>query len=305
MGELLKGKRIADEIDQESREELAELRQELGVPAGLAIITAGHESLKQREVLLHVEVARKLGIVPTTHVLGTDVTEEEVIAVVQRANTDPAVHGVLLLLPLPEHIDQEKALQNIAPQKELEGLLEAGENDDPFGGEKKASTIAAVLALLKEVNFNVLTQRAVLLIDDELLESNPVIVKLIELTGSLDLPLEVVTTSAPNARAAAASADALLVSVSRPESVGGEFIKEGAVVIDFNPVVVGERYSEAKQAIVPILKNGIDLDATLARARYVAASRGGVGPVALAMMMRNLIANYRAIVSRNLTPQAH
>ena len=89
-----------------------------------------------------------------------------------------------------------------------------------------------------------------------------------------------------------------LAAVKHPKIVGiYNFVNQGAVVIDFNPIVVGEKYSETKKAVVPILKNGVDLEAALVRARYVAPSRGGIGPIALAMMMRNFIANYRAIVS--------
>lgn len=296
MGELLKGKRIADEINEESREELAELRQDLGVVPMLAIITAGHESLKQREIALHDAVAQKLGIATTTQALAADVAEEELIAAIEAANIDASVHGILVLLPLPEHINQERILQSISLAKELEGLQEAELNHSQ-PSEKKASTIAAVMALLKEVNFNVLSERAVLLIDEELLEKNHVIVKLVELTKALNLPLEVVRTCDPAAKSLASSADVLLVSVSKPESVGENFIKQGAVIIDFNPIVVAEQYSETKKAVVPILKNGVDLDAVMDRAQYVAPSRGGVGPIALAMMMRNFIANYRAIAS--------
>ena len=300
MGELLKGKPIADEIDQDSREELAELREEFGVEPRLAIISAGYESLKQREIILHVDAARKLGIASTTQTLGDDATEDELVAAITRANADTATHGILVLLPLPDHVDQERVLQGIAPEKELEGLRDP-DDDGSLPPEKKASTIAAVLALLKEVDFNMLSERAVLIIEDDILEKNHVIVKLIELTEQLDLPLEVVRTSDPNARSIAGSADVLLVSVAKPDSVDGAFIKKDAVVIDFNPIVVGEKYSESKKAVVPILKNGVDLDAALARARYVAPSRGGVGPIALAMMMRNFIANYRAIVSRSVS----
>jgi methylenetetrahydrofolate dehydrogenase (NADP+)/methenyltetrahydrofolate cyclohydrolase len=296
MGEILSGKEIAEQIYQDNKEELEELVHEFKIEPKWIIITAGYQNLKERELILHINVAKKLGISTTTIALGDDASEEELIAKIQDANNDINIHGILVLLPLSKHLDQERILQAIAPEKELEGLRDLENNASP-PSEKKPSTIAAVLTLLEKVDFNLLSERAVLIIEDEILEANQIVSNLIEITQKLHLPLEIVKTSNPNSKIITCKADVVLVSVSEPNYIDETFLKEGGVVIDFNPIVVGEEYSKQKNSFVPILKSGVNVESALTKARYVAPAIGGIGPVALALMMRNFVTNYRTLVS--------
>lgn len=300
MGEIIKGRAIAEAIYQECRDELSELLREHGASPCLAIITAGYENLKQREIALHADIAERLGIATTAIALDDDASEEQLIASILRANADPSVHGILVLLPLPDDFDQEKILQAIAPEKELEGLR-AADSDRPLPAGKQPSTMAAVFALLREVNFNIVSGRAVLIIDDSILDGNAVVSHLVALAETLNLPLDVAKTSDPDAKMVTTSADVLLVSVSTPSYIDSTFIKSGAVVIDFNPIAVGEAFSQTKQRFLPILRSGVDIDSVLPRAHYVAPAVGGVGPIALAMMMKNFVINFRSLLESGVT----
>jgi methylenetetrahydrofolate dehydrogenase (NADP+)/methenyltetrahydrofolate cyclohydrolase len=265
MGELLTGRPLADQIYEETRAQIGELRDRYHRQPKMVIITAGTKDLtKHGELLLHAKVARSLGIEVDTKAFDDTATDDNVIQAIASANADRGVHGILVLLPLPEQIHQLKAILAIAPEKELEGLREPPEGQQPTQG-KKPSTIAAVLTLLKQTSFNIISGRGALVIDDEIVDNNAVVLRLLELITKTKLPLEIVRTSDPDACKTASKADVVLVSVTRPECVGADFLRKDAVVIDFNPIMVGQMYSEKQQRMMPIMKNGVKLDEGLAR----------------------------------------
>jgi 5,10-methylene-tetrahydrofolate dehydrogenase/methenyl tetrahydrofolate cyclohydrolase len=237
-------------------------------------------------------MAEALGITVRTLTLDDTAAEDDLVHAIRAANDDPGVHGILVLLPLPDQVAPKRVLLNVAPEKELEGLVESQDTETLPSG-KKPSTIAAVLALLKELELNIVSCRIALIIEDDILEGNPIVTRLLELMANLNVSVDIIATSNPEARAIASHADVVLVSVAKPEYVDAAFLKEGAVVIDLNPVAVSRKYSEEKGRLVPVLKNGVNLEAALSRAGYVSPALVGVGPVALAMMMKNFVANYK------------
>lgn len=296
---MLLGREIAERINNDVKEEIAEIKASCGITPTLAVITADPgDAVKRSEVILHEDIARKLGIDVTTTVLPKDAIERDLIRAIEDKNNDPSVHGVLVLLPLPPHIDQERVFLSIAPEKELEGLLEREVGDDEtYDAEsppKQSSTITAVRLLLDSIDYDVQRSRNVFVTEDDI-RDNPLVAKLLQMTSRVNVPVAVATTRDPNVRSVTRNADLVLVSLNSPEVVDATYLKKGAVVIDFNPVMVGEKYSEEKRRVVPLLKNGVNVEAALARAKYVAPAVGGVGPIAVATMMRNLTINYRAM----------
>jgi 5,10-methylene-tetrahydrofolate dehydrogenase/methenyl tetrahydrofolate cyclohydrolase len=239
-------------------------------------------------------------------ILDKDAPEGDLIREIRKANADPSVHGILVLLPLPVHFDQEAIFQVIAPEKELEGLLgsdsdgnlndelegESAEGRLDDGNKKQSSTITAVRMLLESIDYEVARSRNVFLTEDDI-RDNPLVARLLRMSSRVNVPVAVATTLDPNVRTITRNADLVLVSLASPEVVDDTFLKSGAVVIDFNPVMVGEKYSETKKRVVPVLKNGVNVAAALRRARFVAPSVGGVGPISVATMMRNLVLNCR------------
>jgi methylenetetrahydrofolate dehydrogenase (NADP+)/methenyltetrahydrofolate cyclohydrolase len=276
----------------------------------LALITADEgDTLKRAELLLHESAARSLGVDVQTQVLDKDSTDEDLLRIVQQANEDPSVHGVLILLPLPPHLDQDRIFQAIAPAKELEGQLENDDGDDVELGDietlsgKQSTMIAAVRTLLESIDYDVPRSRNVFITEDAI-RDNPFVARLVRMTERVQVPVAIVTTGDPKARSIARNADLVIVSVSSPEIIDDTFLKKGAVVIDFLPVMVAEKYSEKKQRMVPILKGGVNVTAALRKAAYVAPAVGSIGPLIVAMMMQNLVVNCREIASSELARRA-
>lgn len=217
---------------------------------------------------------------------------EEVISV---ANQDSGVDGVMVLLPLPEHLSLADILPLIKPEKELEGL-HPGNAGAVLGHVNRMPESPDVLvtealhAQLEDIGFDLSNAHVVILSEASLLGEN-VLANLVQrAAGPASLPLtttvSLVVTENPRAREIARQADLLVVSLENPGVVGADYVKPGSVVIDFNPTLIGMTEVEGEPR--PILKGGVrpeEMDTT----SYYSPAPGGVGPVMLGILMRNLI----------------
>jgi methylenetetrahydrofolate dehydrogenase (NADP+) / methenyltetrahydrofolate cyclohydrolase len=307
MNQLLYGRDIAERMNEDTRQHVLAMQSEFGTTPKLVLLTADEgDSLKRAEFLLHESAARKLGVEVDTHVLDRDSTDEDLLRLVEQANDDPSVHGVLVLLPLPPHFDQDRIFQAISPAKELEGQLENDDDDEAFElGDletltgKQSTIVTAIRTLLESIDYDVPRSRNVFITEDSI-RDNPFVARLVRTTERVRVPVAIVTTDDPRARSISRNADLVIVSVSSPELIDDTYLKKGAVVIDFLPVLVGEKYSEQKQRMVPLLKGGVNVTAALRKAAFVAPAVGSIGPIIVAMMLQNLMVNCREIVSCEL-----
>jgi methylenetetrahydrofolate dehydrogenase (NADP+)/methenyltetrahydrofolate cyclohydrolase len=286
MGILFYGKTIAQEIHESIKSEIANIKERVGIEPTMAMIKLDKEdSLKMAEVRLHTNIANQLGIRVKEFVLDPQTPEAALIELIQQCNADPTIHGILVLLPLPDHIDQDAVLLAISKEKELEGLtgLEG----------KESNVLSALMRILKEIDFNIFKNNCVFLSDESTLKYNAVIKKVLEKAISLKIAVTPVTKEAANVHAVTRKADLLAVSLQTPEIIDKEYIKDDAVVIDFNPILMGEKFCEKRGVMVPIIKSSLNVDSLLARAKYVLPATGGIGPVTLASLMRNFLYNYK------------
>ena len=309
MGQIFSGRTIAAELNRTIAQDVEALRREYGVRPRIALLTADPGDLvKQSEMRVHEEVARDLGIEVRTTVLDADAQQAELIRAIRAQSDDPTVHGVLVLLPLPPHMDQDAVFAAIAPDKEIEGLdLVDEESASPFEieavevmmTEKRSSTLRAVRLMLDSIDFNVQGSRNVFITEDEVQE-NPIVLRLLELSSSANVSVAVATITDPKIRSVTRNADLVVVSLTRPDIIDETYLKMGSVVIDFNPVMVGEKYSEQKQRPIPVLKGGVNVDSALRRASYVAPGVGGLGPVVVSSLLLNLVINCRILLESGL-----
>lgn len=307
MNQLLYGRDIAERMNEDTRQNVLAIQSEFGTTPKLVLLTADEgDTLKRAEFLLHESAARKLGVDVDTQVLDRDSTDEDLLRLVQKANDDPSVHGVLILLPLPPHFDQDRIFQAISPAKELEGQLENDDDDEAFElGDietltgKQSTIVTAIRTLLESIDYDVPRSRNVFITEDSI-RDNPFVARLVRVTERVRVPVAIVTTDDPRARSISRNADLVIVSVSSPELIDDTYLKKGAVVIDFLPVLMGEKYSETKQRMVPLLKGGVNVTAALRKAAFVAPAVGSIGPIIVAMMLQNLMVNCRELVSCEL-----
>lgn len=245
---------------------------------------------------LHLATFRANGVACDSVILPRDTRMDTLGPLLQQKNVDPAIHGVMVLLPLPGQLSIREILPIIDPSKELEGLHPAHStalltsNTDrpeavrPLVGEAILLTLAWQGIPLERQNIVVVTE-------EKLMRDNPVANMMVRCAAPRMLPITSVLTLVPiehpQARALAAQADLLIVSLDRPAAVGADWVKPGATVIDFNPSLVGFNEQDGGKP-VPMLQGGVDNGPVAAVAGHLMPFPGGVGPVMLGILIRNL-----------------
>jgi len=218
------------------------------------------------------KAAHEVGFNSWEHHLDASVTQEELLALVERLNNDPAVHGILVQLPLPRHIHAETIITAVRPEKDVDGFhpMNAGRLSLGQPGLRPCTPLG-ILRLLQEVDCNPSGKRAVVVGRSNIV-GRPMALMLLQADATVT-----VCHRKSNLAAEVPLADILVVAVGVPELIRGEWIKPGAVVID----VGMNRMLDGK------LKGDVEFAAAAQRASAITPVPGGVGPMTIAMLLRN------------------
>ncbi|MDC0708392.1 bifunctional methylenetetrahydrofolate dehydrogenase/methenyltetrahydrofolate cyclohydrolase FolD [Stigmatella sp. ncwal1] len=272
MAQLIDGKAIAARIRAEVKADVERLKASRGLVPGLAVVRVGEDPASKIYVTGKKKAAEEVGFQSWEHALGADTSQDELLARVRQLNEDPAVHGILVQLPLPKHIDAERIISAVSPEKDVDGFhpVNAGRLSLGQPGLRPCTPFGA-MRLLAEVSCAPAGKRAVVVGRSNIV-GKPMALMLLQADATVtichrksDLPREV------------AQADILVVAVGVPELIQGEWIKPGAVVID----VGMNRKADGK------LVGDVAFQAAAQRASAITPVPGGVGPMTIAMLMRN------------------
>jgi len=279
MAKIIDGKAIAAKVRAEVAEGVRALREQRGIVPGLATILVGNDPGSQVYVRGKHRACKKVGITSFDHRPEPSVTQSELIHLVERLNGDPEVHGVLVQLPLPSHLDAELILDRVRPEKDVDGFhpMNAGRLLTGRAG-LRSCTPMGIMRLLSEMKVELEGKRA-LVIGRSNIVGKPMALLLLEQNATVtiahsrtrDLPDRV------------AEADVLVAAVGRPEFVKGEWVKEGAVVID-----VG--INRCDDGLV----GDVAYEAAARRALAITPVPGGVGPMTIATLLSNTLWAARA-----------
>lgn len=288
LGRPLQHKLIASALDKSHS---AGLR-----PCVVLISVANSDSMLAINRDLHLRTFTASGIEGVDVSLEAETTLETLLEHIRAANVNPSVHGIMVLMPLPPHISIREVLPAISAHKELEGLhpdhlaglLSSNRTPDssvlPVVGEAVIRSLADHDILLEDRNI-------VLLTEETLMRDNPVANVIARCVAPAMVPLSspfaVVPIDHHRAQSIASAADVLIVSLERPEMVSAAWIKPGATVIDFNPSLVGFTNREDGRR-APVLRGGVAIDSVSSVAGHIMPVPGGIGPVMLGMLVRNL-----------------
>ncbi|MBN9059858.1 MULTISPECIES: bifunctional methylenetetrahydrofolate dehydrogenase/methenyltetrahydrofolate cyclohydrolase FolD [Kaistia] len=288
---VIDGKAVAAEITDKVAAETGRLIAAGGVAPGLAVVLVGDDAASQVYVGAKGRKAKELGFHSVQHTLPLSTSEAEVLAIVDQLNRDPSIHGILVQLPLPRHIDTSKVIEAIDPAKDVDGFhpinvgrLAIGERDRAL----VSCTPAGCLLLIQRVLGGNLAGKDALVIG----RSNIVGKPMAQLLLQESCTVTVAHSRSRDLPALARKADIIVAAVGRPEMVRGDWVKPGAVIIDvgMNRIPAPER-GEGKTRLVG--------DVAYAEAAAIASAitpvPGGVGPMTIAMLMANtLVAACRA-----------
>lgn len=273
MAKLLEGKPIAEKIKEQIKQQI----QTLKLKPVLASIQVGENPGAEAYVKSQQKVAKDLGIDYQLHKLSQDTTERSLIEFIQRLNADESVNGIIVQMPLPQQIDYKKISQFILPQKDVEGMHPANMGKLLFGKAKiLPCTAAAVMELLHSIAFNLYGKEVVVVGHSEIV-GKPLSLLLLDKFATVTV-CHIGTSQAGKLEEHVRRAEVLVVAVGKAGLIKGEWIKQDAVVID-----VGINRVDDK------IVGDVEFEEAQKRAGYITPVPGGVGPLTVTMLMRNLV----------------
>ena len=285
MTTIIDGKAVAEEVVTKVRAASARLHAEVGISPGLAVVIVGEDPASQVYVGAKGKRAKECGFHSVQHSLPELTSEDEVLALVRKLNGDPEIHGILVQLPLPAHIDTGKIIQTIAPHKDVDGFhfdnvgkLGAGELATAF----VPCTPAGSMVLLNRIHGRDLSGLSAVVVG----RSNIVGKPMANLLLAANATVTIAHSRTKDLPEVCRRADILVAAVGRPEMVRGDWVKPGATVIDvgINRIPAPEK-GEGKSRLV----GDVDFASASQNAAAITPVPGGVGPMTIAMLMANTL----------------
>lgn len=288
---LIKGTEIREVILEEIKNEVAEIKEKHGVVPGLVTILVGENPASISYVTLKIKTANQLGFNEIQDSQSEDISENDLLALVEKYNKDDSIHGILVQLPLPKHINEKKVLNAIDPDKDVDGFHPVNVGRLMIGGAEvkfPPCTPAGIQEMI--VRSGVETEGAeVVVVGRSNIVGKPIANMMLQKGDGANSTVTVVHTRTKNLDAHCKRADILIVAAGVPGLVKPEWIKPGACVIDVGVNRVGEKISEKTGKKIAILKGDVDFDAAKEIAGSITPVPGGVGPMTVTMLMKNTL----------------
>lgn len=289
---LIEGSEIRKEILSEISREVEELKRTRGVVPGLVTILVGKNPASVSYVSLKIKTALEVGFKEVQESLPETISEEVLLEKIEIYNSNPEIHGILVQLPLPKHIDEKNVINAINPDKDVDGFHPVNAGRLMIGGKEvlfPPCTPAAIRELI--LRSGVKTEGAeVVVVGRSNLVGKPVAVMLMQKEAGGNATVTVVHTGTRNLEEHCKRAEILIVAAGVPGLVKPEWIRPGACVIDVGVNRVGERISKKTGKPVAILVGDVDFDKAREIAGYITPVPRGVGPMTIAMLMKNTLA---------------
>lgn len=278
MAKLIDGKQLSEQVLDEVAVEVQQMQQAHGITPGLAVVLVGDDPASHVYVRNKVRSAEKVGIRSIEHRLGADIDQATLNAVVEQLNQDPDVHGILVQLPLPKHLDEDQIIAAIHPDKDVDGFhpLNVGALASGQSGLVPCTPLGSMI-MLQQVHADLSGKHAVVIG-----RSNIVGKPMAALLLQANCTVSMVHSRTQNIEAICRQADIVVAAVGYAELVKASWIKPGATVIDvgINAVdVEGQRK----------LKGDVDFADVEPVAGAISPVPGGVGPMTIACLMKNTL----------------
>jgi len=273
LAKLLEGKPVAEKI----KEGISLNVQSLKKAPVLASILVGENSGAVAYVKSQEKTAQSLGIVYQLHQLAGTISEDQLIDFILKLNADKNINGIVVQMPLPAHIDYKKISEFIAPNKDIEGMHPANMGKVIFGKARIAAcTATAVVELLNSIGIDLYGKEVVIVGHSEIV-GKPLAMLLLEKFATVTI-CHIGTSKAGKLEEHVRRAEVLIVAVGKPGLIKGQWIKEGAIVIDVGINKVGDK-----------IVGDVEFVEAEKRASLITPVPGGVGPLTVAILMRNLV----------------
>lgn len=276
--EIISGKQIAEQMREEFKGEIEQLKKEHGITPGLAVVLVGEDPASQVYVKNKKIACEKVGVNSIEHRLPADYPEDKLIELVETLNKDDKVHGILVQLPLPKHISEIKVLNTILPEKDVDGFHPVNVGKLMIGeADFLPCTPAGIQQLLIRSGTKI-EGAEVVIVGRSNIVGKPIANILLQKKDGANATVTICHTRTKDMASHTRRADILIVAAGRPKAVTADMVKKGAVVID-----VGVNRLESG------LCGDVDFEAVKEVASKITPVPGGVGPMTITMLLKNTI----------------
>ena len=274
MAFVIDGKKISAQIKDELKDKVSTLKAD-GKEICLAVIQVGNDPASTVYVGNKKKACEYIGIKSLAYELPEETTEQELIAIIDKLNADDSVHGILVQLPVPKQINEDHIIQAISPKKDVDGFHPASVGALSIGQKGFVScTPAGIIQLLKRSNIEIEGKHCVVIGRSNIV-GKPMSLLLLRENATVTI----CHSRTKNIKEICREADILIVAIGKPQFIGADYVKDGAVVID-----VGIHRDENNK-----LCGDVKYDEVEPKASYITPVPGGVGPMTIAMLLNNVI----------------
>ncbi len=287
--QLIKGAEVSKQIREELTKEIEELKEKHGVTPGLATILVGEDPGSKVYVGQKEKACNNLGIYSERTDLPADTSEADLLDLVKKLNNDSKIHGILVQLPLPKHIDATRVIYAIEPDKDVDCFHPVNVGKLMIGtGRFLPCTPHGIMELLKR--YDIATEgKHVVVVGRSNIVGKPLANLMLQPPPGGNATVTLCHTGTKDLATYTKTADILIVAVGQPKMVTGDMVKEGVVVIDVGVNRIGKT-PEGKA----ILAGDVDFDSVEPKALAITPVPGGVGPMTITMLMKNTVVAAKA-----------
>jgi methylenetetrahydrofolate dehydrogenase (NADP+)/methenyltetrahydrofolate cyclohydrolase len=280
---ILDGKKIAQDIRSEIKSDIEKFKSEGGGVPGLVTILVGDNPASQIYVRNKIKACEEVGMKTKAETPSAKITETELLNLINRYNRDQEYHGILVQLPLPKHIDEDKVIESVSPNKDVDGFHPINVGKLVIGKETfRSCTPAGIQELL--VRYKIETKgKHVVVLGRSNIVGKPIANIMLQKKEYANSIVTVCHSAAPDVSYFTKQADILIAAIGSAQFVKGNMVKDGVVVIDVGINRIEDKSKSSGFRVV----GDVDFDEVSKKASYITPVPGGVGPMTIAMLLKN------------------
>jgi len=284
VAKLINGNEVAQQIRQELKQETTQLKEKYNVVPGLVTILVGENPASVSYVTAKQKTSKELGFYSIQDNQPATITEEELLKLIDKYNKDPKIHGILVQLPLPKHINETKVLYAIDPKKDVDGFHPVNVGKLMIGeADYLPCTPAGIQQLIIRTGAKI-DGAEVVVVGRSNIVGKPIANILLQKQKGANATVTICHTGTKDMAFHTKRADILIVAAGKPKAITADMVKEGAVVIDVGVNRIGMT-PEGKAK----LAGDVDFDSVKEKASAITPVPGGVGPMTITMLMMNTV----------------
>lgn len=282
-GKILDGKRLSTEIREELKLRIVKLKEK-GIVPGLAGILVGDDPGSASFVVLKEKASEELGIASRMLRLSKEIKERDLLKEIEQLNKDPRIHGIFVQLPLPGHLDENKILNAVFPEKDVDGFHPVNVGKAWLGQEAfLPATPSGIWEMLVRYGYSDLKDKEVVIVSVDNLVGKPLASILVQEKVGANVTL--CQPSTPNLSSFTRRADVVVVSVNKPKFLTADMVKQGVIAIDFGSNWIDDPTSKTGKRTV----GDIDFEPVKEKAEAITPVPGGLGPMTVTMLLVNTV----------------